>query len=405
MGRCSLAHIPEPESLEALKDLRPLGQIHESFIIAAGRDGLWIIDQHVAHERILFEQVLAQRAKGSVESQRMLLPMVITVSAAQQLEYARIAEELDALGFETEPFGNRTIAIKAAPAGVSGADIEKVIFEILEISERELRNASLDESRAAMAATIACRAAIKINMKLDPAKMDWLLKSLAQTSCPMSCPHGGPSPCAIPRATFLKVFIGSKCVPFLFLLATSIAFSQTNPITQTERLKWATVSTIGPANLAGGAFASAFSTGTNSPKEYGPHWDGFFKRQGLRLTGSATSNLMEAEVGALWGEDPRYRRFSNGRIRDCPAWHAIKSSVLAYDRNGDHMPAYARYAAISSSNVISNAWRPDSQRTVGDTTARIGFGVHGPHHRELVHGIYAGPDEEVSGSDLQKVIR
>jgi DNA mismatch repair protein MutL len=200
------AHIPEPESLEALKDLRPLGQIHESFIVAAGRDGLWIIDQHVAHERILFEQVLAQRSRGAVESQRMLLPMVITVSPAQQLEYARIAEELDALGFETEPFGNRTIAIKAAPAGVSGSDIEKVIFEILEISERELRKASLDESRAAMAATIACRAAIKINMKLDAAKMDWLLKSLAQTSCPMSCPHGRPIALRYSTRDILKSF-------------------------------------------------------------------------------------------------------------------------------------------------------------------------------------------------------
>ncbi|MEO5925489.1 MAG: DNA mismatch repair endonuclease MutL [Bryobacteraceae bacterium] len=200
------AHIPEPESLEALRDLRPLGQIHESFIIAAGRDGLWIIDQHVAHERILFEQVLAQRSKGAVESQRMLLPLVITVSPAQQLEYARIAEELDALGFETEPFGNRTIAIKAAPAGVSGPDIERVIFEILEISERELRKASLDESRAAMAATIACRAAIKINMKLDFAKMDWLLKTLATTSCPMSCPHGRPIALRYSTRDILKSF-------------------------------------------------------------------------------------------------------------------------------------------------------------------------------------------------------
>jgi DNA mismatch repair protein MutL len=200
------AQIPELESLEALRDLRPLGQIHESFIVAAGRDGLWIIDQHVAHERILFEQVLAQRAKGAVESQRMLLPLVITVSAAQQLEYARIAEELDALGFETEPFGNRTIAIQAAPAGISGPDIEKVIFEILEISERELRKASLDESRAAMAASIACRAAIKINMKLDPAKMDWLLKSLAATSCPMTCPHGRPIALRYSTRDILKSF-------------------------------------------------------------------------------------------------------------------------------------------------------------------------------------------------------
>jgi DNA mismatch repair protein MutL len=184
--------LPEPESLEALKDLRPLGQIHDSFIVAAGRDGLWIIDQHVAHERILFEQVLAQRARGAVESQRLLVPLVISLSAAQQLEYARIAEELDTLGFETEPFGNRTIAIKAAPAGINSSDIEKALFEILETSERELRKASIEETRAAMAASIACRAAIKINMRLEPAKIDWLLKSLAATSCPMTCPHGRP---------------------------------------------------------------------------------------------------------------------------------------------------------------------------------------------------------------------
>jgi DNA mismatch repair protein MutL len=186
------ASLPEPESLDALRDLRSLGQIHDSFIIAAGRDGLWIIDQHVAHERILFEQVLAARAKGGVETQRLLIPAVIGLTAAQQIEYARIAEELEALGFETEPFGNRTIAVKSAPAGLGAADIERVLFEILEISESELRKTSLDDLRRSMAASIACRAAIKINMRLEPAKIDWLLRALAATSCPMSCPHGRP---------------------------------------------------------------------------------------------------------------------------------------------------------------------------------------------------------------------
>jgi len=195
-----------PESLDALTDLRPLGQIHESFIIAAGRDGLWIIDQHVAHERILFEQVLAQRANGGTESQRLLVPLVISLSAGQQIEYARIAEELDALGFETEPFGNRTIAVKSAPAGVPAAEIEKVVFEILEISEREFRRASLDDVRRAMAASIACRAAIKINTHLEPAKIDWLLRSLAATEYPMSCPHGRPIALRYATRDILKSF-------------------------------------------------------------------------------------------------------------------------------------------------------------------------------------------------------
>jgi DNA mismatch repair protein MutL len=195
-----------PESLDALTDLRPLGQIHDSFIIAAGRDGLWIIDQHVAHERILFEQVLAQRASGEIESQRLLIPLVISLSAAQQIEYARIAEELNALGFETEPFGNRTVAVKSAPAGVPSAEIEKILFEILEIAERELRRASLDDVRRAMAASIACRAAIKINMRLEPAKIDWLLRALAATSCPMSCPHGRPIALRYSTRDILKSF-------------------------------------------------------------------------------------------------------------------------------------------------------------------------------------------------------
>ncbi len=198
--------LPEHESLDALKDLRPLGQIHDSFIIAAGRDGLWIIDQHVAHERILFEQVLAARGRNAVETQGLLMPLVIQLTPAQQLEYARIAEELNALGFDTEPFGNRTVAVKSAPAGIGASDVEKVIFEILEISERELRKASIDDLRRSMAASIACRAAIKINMQLEPAKMDWLLRALAATSSPMSCPHGRPIALRYSTRDILKSF-------------------------------------------------------------------------------------------------------------------------------------------------------------------------------------------------------
>ncbi len=179
-------------SLSALADLHPLGQIHESFIVAAGRDGIWIIDQHVAHERILFEKVMKQRAAGRVEAQHLLMPLIIQLTAAQQIDYDRIAEELNATGFETEPFGQRTIAVKSAPAGIAPGDIERCIFEILEIAERELRRVSLDDVRRGIAASIACRAAIKVNMRLDASKIEWLLKALAATDCPMSCPHGRP---------------------------------------------------------------------------------------------------------------------------------------------------------------------------------------------------------------------
>jgi DNA mismatch repair protein MutL len=195
-----------PPSMHSLRDLRPLGQIHDSFIIAASRDGLWIIDQHVAHERILFEKVLKQRASGKIERQQLLMPLLIELTAGQQLQYARIADELNASGFESEPFGNRTIAVKAAPAAVGPGDIEKLIAEVLEIGEGEMRSLSLDDLRRGIAATIACRAAIKINMKLDQTKMDWLLAALAATDYPMSCPHGRPIALRYSTRDILKGF-------------------------------------------------------------------------------------------------------------------------------------------------------------------------------------------------------
>ena len=111
----------------------PLGQIHDSFIIAAGRDGLWIIDQHVAHERILFEQVLKQQAEGGVET----AAVVDADGAGADARRSRsstpgLRRNWSAPGSTTEPFGNRTIAVKAAPAGIGPADIEKLLFEILE---------------------------------------------------------------------------------------------------------------------------------------------------------------------------------------------------------------------------------------------------------------------------------
>jgi DNA mismatch repair protein MutL len=179
-------------SMVNIAELRPLGQLHNSFIIAAGRDGLWIIDQHVAHERILFEQVLAQQASGRAEMQQLLMPVIVQLTPEQQIEYARIEDELRASGFDTEPFGNRTIAVKGVPAAVGHADIERAIFEILEIAEGELRGVSVADVRRGIAASLACRAAIKINTPLDHKKMDWMLRTLAQTEYPMACPHGRP---------------------------------------------------------------------------------------------------------------------------------------------------------------------------------------------------------------------
>ena len=199
--------VSEPAaSLDALRDLRPLGQLHNSFIIAAAADGLWIIDQHVAHERILFEKVLRQMARGEVERQSLLMPILLELDAAQQIECERIAADLEAVGFEIEPFGPRTIAVKSAPADVSVAEVERVVLEILEIADQEMRQTSVNDIRHDMAASIACRAAIKINNPLDLQRMQWLLNELAATQFPMSCPHGRPIALRYATREILKGF-------------------------------------------------------------------------------------------------------------------------------------------------------------------------------------------------------
>ena len=179
-------------SLNSLASLKPLGQLRESFILAVNDEGLWIIDQHVAHERILFERVLKDREVERVQRQQLLMPMLVDLLPEQMIVFARIAEELDRNGFEAEPFGPRTIAIKAAPVGLEGRQLERMLTEVLEHTERETQSENLEAVRTRIAASIACHAAIKINTRLDPRRMEWLLAELAKTEHPTSCPHGRP---------------------------------------------------------------------------------------------------------------------------------------------------------------------------------------------------------------------
>ena len=176
----------------SLSALKPLGQLRESFILAVNHEGLWIIDQHVAHERVLFEKVLKQRAQHQVERQRLLMPIVIELTPAQQVVFAEISDEFEKNGFEAEPFGARSIAVKVAPAGIDPAEVEHMLQELLDQFRSEEQALNLDQIRGRIAASIACHAAIKVNMPLEQNKMEWLLDELAKTECPMSCPHGRP---------------------------------------------------------------------------------------------------------------------------------------------------------------------------------------------------------------------
>jgi DNA mismatch repair protein MutL len=183
-------------NLNHLGSLKPLGQLRESFILATGDDGLWIIDQHVAHERVLFEKILRERQVEQVQQQRLLMPLLVELKPEQMVVFARVADELEHNGFEVEPFGPQTLAVKAAPVGLEGAELERTLAEVIDQStvdsDESLRNEELTKLRTRIAASIACHSAIKVNTALDPKRIEWLLLELAKTSHPTSCPHGRP---------------------------------------------------------------------------------------------------------------------------------------------------------------------------------------------------------------------
>ena len=181
--------LPSPDQIV---DLKPLGQVSSSFIVAVNAEGLWIIDQHVAHERVLFEQHLRARREGELGGQRMLVPLIVELNPRQLVIFEQIGDELRANGFEAELMGARSVAIQAAPAGISSGDAEKLLYEILDGIARENQAISIDSLQSKIAASTSCHAAIKVNTPLDHAKMEWLLGELAKTEYPMSCPHGRP---------------------------------------------------------------------------------------------------------------------------------------------------------------------------------------------------------------------
>jgi DNA mismatch repair protein MutL len=186
----------EQANLNGLGSLRPLGQLRDSFILAVNDDGLWIIDQHVAHERVLFEKILASRDVEGIQRQRLLMPLLVDLQPWQMAVFADISDELEKNGFEAEPFGPRTLAVKAAPVGLEGRELERMLTEVIEQTGSSgadsPRRQDLETLRGRIAASIACHSAIKINTPLESQKMDWLLKELSKTKFPTSCPHGRP---------------------------------------------------------------------------------------------------------------------------------------------------------------------------------------------------------------------
>jgi DNA mismatch repair protein MutL len=192
------------ESLSA--NIRPLGQLEESFIIATDDEGLLLIDQHVAHERVLFDKYRALESARRPESQQMLIPETFDLTPAQAATFDHVAEELESYGFELMRLSGRTVAIKSTPADLPASEARNVLSEVLDTVDSEKKGAARATLRDEIAASLACHAAIKVNMPLAPEKMRWLIDRLLTTSSPTTCPHGRPVILRLATQDILKGF-------------------------------------------------------------------------------------------------------------------------------------------------------------------------------------------------------
>lgn len=189
----SAAHLAREMQLESLSaDIRPLGQLDESFIIATDPEGLLLIDQHVAHERILFDKYRRLEGARAPESQNLLVPETFDLTPAQAAAFDAVSEELERHGFALMRLSGRTVAVRAVPADLPASEARNLLAEILDAVDAEKRTRARDTLRDEIAASLACRAAIKINMPLTDEKMRWLIDRLLLTSSPTTCPHGRP---------------------------------------------------------------------------------------------------------------------------------------------------------------------------------------------------------------------
>ena len=174
------------------KTLMPLGQFRDTFIVAVDDEGIAIIDQHVAHERILFERITERLTSGRLESQRLLEPLLVELSPSGRQALLAHAEDLDRLGFEIEDFGGESLRVSACPAVLPRDEWPRAVRALAEDLDGLDRGAAVTDALKRIAATMACHAAVKANYPLTPEKMVHILDGLRRTAYSTICPHGRP---------------------------------------------------------------------------------------------------------------------------------------------------------------------------------------------------------------------
>lgn len=189
-----------------LRPMIPLGQFRDTFIIAVDDEGIAIIDQHVAHERVLFERVMERLTSGRLESQRLLVPMMVELPPAAHDAVVGRTAELEQLGFAIASFGSSTLKVDAIPALLGAEDSAAALRALAEDLEGLDRGAKVQEALQRIAATTACHAAVKANYPLTYEKMAHILDELRATAYSTVCPHGRPVMLRLTRREVEKNF-------------------------------------------------------------------------------------------------------------------------------------------------------------------------------------------------------
>lgn len=196
----------DPANPANLRPMIPLGQFRDTFIIAIDDEGIAIVDQHVAHERVLFEQAMERLTTGRMESQRLLAPIVIELSSSQREALSQHLEALDRFGLEVEDFGGNSLRLSAVPAVLDPSQCEAAVRALAEDLDGLDRGSRIDEALRRIAATMACHAAVKANYPLTLEKMRYILDELRRTAYSSVCPHGRPVVLRITRREIEKNF-------------------------------------------------------------------------------------------------------------------------------------------------------------------------------------------------------
>jgi len=189
-----------------IRPMIPLGQFRDTFIIAVDDEGVAIIDQHVAHERVLFEQVMERLTSGRMESQRLLTPILLDMPPAQRDVLRLHAATLERFGMEVEEFGGDSVRLSAVPALLDPAECEATVRALAEDLEGLAGGTGVDDALRKIAATMACHAAVKANYPLTLDKMRYILEELRRTAYSSVCPHGRPVVLRLTRREIEKNF-------------------------------------------------------------------------------------------------------------------------------------------------------------------------------------------------------